>query len=210
MKTTKMMMMKTTWIAAALTAAVLSLHPAAAQKSAKEAEKPQNGDYSALLRGPKHDALTQFEGTWQTTLRIWGHGTPPPESKMEQTVTARWILRNNWLQTDFTQKFPPNNEPFTGHVFRGYNGATENYVAILMSDGDVRETVSTGTYDPAKKMFVFVGPEKDPVTQDTFQRKEIYTFLDGDSYKYELIYVFLDGSDVKAAEGLFTRVKDKK
>jgi hypothetical protein len=207
MKTTQRM----SWIAAALATAVLSLHPAAAQKSAKEAEKPQNAaDYTKLLPGENHKHLSLFAGKWEATLKIWGHGTPPPESSMRQTMDARWILRDNWLQTDFTHQFANSDALFTGHIFRGYNGATENFVAILMSDGDVRETVSTGTYDPAKKTFVFKGPEKDPVTQDTFYRKETYTFVDADHYRYELSYIYQDGSETKAAEGTFTRVKGKR
>ncbi|HYG62844.1 MAG TPA: DUF1579 family protein [Thermoanaerobaculia bacterium] len=201
------------WTAAAalVTAAVLSLHPAAAQKTAKEAEQPQTSpEYAKLLPGENHKPLHPLVGKWEATLRGWGHGSPPPEFTFQQTLDTRWVMRNNWLQTDFTTKFPQVPEPFRGIVYRGYNAATENYVAILLSDGDVRETVSKGTWDPAKKTFVFIGPEKDPVTQDTFQRKEIYTLLDADSFKYQLIYVYQDGSESRAAEGTFTRVKDKK
>jgi hypothetical protein len=192
-------------------AAALSLHPAAAQKTRAEAEKPQDPkNYTALLPGEHHKPLGQFVGDWDATLRVWGHGTPPPETSMRQTLHVRWVMRDNWVQTDYTHKYATVDRPSHGVVYRGYNGATESYVAIILDDGDTRETVSKGTYDAAKKTFVFEGPEKDPYLKDTFTRKETYTFVDNDHYNYTLIYVFQDGSDIKAMEGTFTRVKEKK
>lgn len=204
MKTTRTIALR---IAITGVVAVLSLQPLAAQKSAKEAERTQNPeDYSMLLPGENQKLLDPFVGKWQATLRTWGHGTPPPESSLKQTMDSKWVLNGNFLQTDFTTQFAGSEHVFQGIIYRGYNPADKHHVAILLSNGDARETVSTGSWDAAAKTFTFQGTEKDPHLGDAFVRKEVFRFEKPNEYFYQLFYVFKDGSEIKAAEGTFKRV----
>lgn len=188
--------------------AVLSFHPLAAQKSAKEAEKLQNPeDYKMLLRGENHKLLEPFVGKWEATLRTWGHGTPPPENKMKQTLDARWTLDGMFLQTDFTAEMADPPVAFRGVNYRGYNPALEKFVSIQLSNSDARDIHAIGRYDAATKTFTFEANEKDPHLGDHFVRIDVYTFDGPDQINYQLRYRFDDGSEIKAMEGTFKRVK---
>jgi hypothetical protein len=195
-------------IAITCVVAVLSLQPLAAQKNAKEAEKPQNPeDYKMLLPGENQKLLEPFVGKWEATLRTWGHGTPPPESSMKQTMDTRWVMDGYFLQTDFTSQSAGADAPFQGVIYRGYNPSLQHHVSIQLSNGDAREIVSAGSYDAATKTFTFQSQEKDPHLGDTFVRKDVYTFDGPDQLTYQLRFGFKDGSEIKAAEGTFKRVK---
>ena len=69
-------------------------------------------------------------------------------------------------------------------------------------------TFSTGIYIRKQNSIVFRGTELDPVSGDSFERREVFTFgPDKDKIHYQQFYVFADGTEIKPVEGYYVRVK---
>jgi hypothetical protein len=93
----------------------------------------------------------------------------------------------------------------------GYNGAWRRFSQLFMTDGEPRGPYSKGVYLKAKNALLFTGTEDDPVSGDSYERLDLYTFQDNkDKIGYQLLYRFADGSEMKVVDGTYTRVKDAK
>ena len=95
-----------------------------------------------------------------------------------------------------------------GKTLLGYNGALKKFWQLFLVDGEPRGTYSQGVLLRSKNALVLRGMEDDPVSGDSFERREVYTFVDKDKILYELYYTFVDGSEIKPIQGYLTRVKD--
>lgn len=193
----------------AISALLLTL-PLAAQQTAKEAEQgaANPAEYQKRLKPEdKFEILGRFAGTWQGNLKAWLHGSPPREAAVKDTLEAKWILNDRFLDTHFTTELGP--EVSRGRVTMGYNGATRQFYRIFLADWDPRGTLSTGAYIRSKNALVFQGMEHDPVSGDSFEKRDVFTFVDKDKIFYEQFYSFADGSEIKVIEGHYTRVTGK-
>lgn len=187
--------------------------PASAQTSAKEAEKVQKReDYEkAFGDRTKHKLLEPFLGTFEGTLKTWNHGTPPVEGFMKQTITSEWKWET-FLVSEVTTQFGKSDKElypmvFNELIYRGHNPGTQLFTISRFVQGDPREFPSTGTYDEKTRTFTFEGTEKDPVTGDSFVKKDVVKIVDNDRYDLTIYYRFQDGSEIKAVEGVFKRKK---
>jgi len=208
------MRMKALGLSGWMTAALLTLsYPALAQRTAKEAEIVQKKeDYQKAFGDRKmHHLLDPFVGTFEATLKVWGHGTPPTEGLIKQTVTSRWAY-DAFLVSDVKTRFGRSEEKmapnsFDEVIYRGYNPGEKRFSSFRISQGDPREFPGYGSYDEATKTFTFEGTEKDPVTGDSFVKRELYKVVSNDRIELTIYYRFPDGSQIKAVEGPFLRVQ---
>lgn len=202
--------MRNCWKAWCGIAALLLTLPLSAQQTAKEAELEAGPaeEYKKHLSPPdKFEILGRFVGTWEGTFTAWTHGTPPKQVPMKETLEAKWILKDQFLDTHFSMQFPGNVNQ--GRVTMGYDGAKRHFYRVFLVDYDPRGTFSTGYYIRSKNALVFHGVENDPVSGDTFTKRDVFTFLDKDKIAYAQFYSFADGSEVKVIEGHYTRVSGK-
>jgi hypothetical protein len=197
------------WISAAL---LILSHPVLAQRTAKEAETVQKkADYQkAFGDRTMHHLLDPFVGTFEATLKTWGHGTPPVEGMIKQTVTSHWAY-DAFLVSEVKTRLGRNEKQmapatFDEVIYRGYNPGDKRFSSFRISQGDPREFPGYGRYDEAAKSFTFEGSEKDPVTGDSFVKREVYKVVSNDRIELTVFYRFQDGSEVKAVEGPFLRV----
>lgn len=184
--------------------------PLSAQQTVKEAEK-DTADKAAFLKLIRPEAemeiLGRFVGTWEGTFKVMLHGTPPVEATMKDRLEAKWILGNSFIDTDFAGQF--NDNKMVGRVTMGYNGGKKHFYRIYLADWDPRGTYSIGYYIRSRNALVFKGPEDDPLTGDSFEKRDSFTFVDKDNIYYEQFYTFADGSEVRVMEGTYKRVKEK-
>lgn len=184
--------------------------PLSAQQTVKEAEK-DTADKAAFLKLIRPEAemeiLGRFAGTWEGTFKVMLHGTPPVEATMKDRLEAKWILGNSFIDTDFAGQF--NDNKMVGRVTMGYNGGKKHFYRIYLADWDPRGTYSVGYYIRSRNALVFKGPEDDPLTGDSFEKRDSFTFVDKDNIYYEQFYTFADGSEVRVMEGTYKRVKEK-
>lgn len=185
--------------------------PLSAQQTVKEAEK-DTADKAAFLKLIRPEAemeiLGRFVGTWEGTFKVMLHGTPPVEATMKDRLEAKWILGNSFIDTDFAGQF--NDNKMVGRVTMGYNGGKKHFYRIYLADWDPRGTYSIGYYIRSRNALVFKGPEDDPLTGDSFEKRDSFTFVDKDNIYYEQFYTFADGSEVRVMEGTYKRVSEKK
>lgn len=184
--------------------------PLAAQQTVKEAEKDtaDKAAFSRLIRPEdKMEILGRFVGTWEGTFNILMHGTPPVAATMKDRLEAKWILGDSFIDTEFTSEFRTNKTK--GRVTMGYNGGKKHFYRIFLADWDPRGTYSTGHYIRSRNALVFKGSEDDPLTGDSFEKRDSFTFVDKDKIYYEQFYTFADGSEVRVMEGHYIRVSGK-
>jgi Protein of unknown function (DUF1579) len=206
--------MRKSWKAWVAAVALLTAMPLLAQQTAKEAEKEAGSfeQYDKLLRqSGNHEILARLAGNWQADLKamVWG-GTPFRETSMKDTVNGEMIMGGNFLQVHSSSEIA-GGVPSKTMAIMGYNGADRQFYRLYMSEGEPRGTWSTGVYIKSKDSLVFRGTEHDPVSGDKFEKWDVFTFgADKDKFHYELSYMFADGSEMKVANGDYTRVKDEK
>lgn len=205
--------MKNTWkktcVGTVTAFALLLALPAAGQQSAKESEREAGtlDQYEKLLKpADMHEILGRFVGSWQADMKIIRYGTPPIEDKAKETVDAQWILNDRFVEANYTLSYGGSGSK--GKILIGYNGATKQFTRYNLIDWDSRGTFSTGIYIRKQNSIVFRGTELDPVSGDSFERREVFTFgPDKDKIHYQQFYVFADGTEIKPVEGYYVRVK---
>jgi len=200
--------MRKSWKVCLGLATLLAALPLAAQQTAKEAEKEAGtpAEYERLLKpADKHEILGRLVGRWKGELKVLLYGTPS-EGMMPEEIEAHWIMKENFIEMNTTQRI----RDFEVHakILVGYNGSIKKFYQLYLSDGEPRGSYSLGVHLRSKNALVFRGMEDDPVSGDSFERRDVYTFVDKDKIQYQLFYTFVDGSEIKAIDGFLTRVKD--
>lgn len=195
------------------TAALLAALPLGAQQTAKEAEQhaapPQ--EYDKILKpAAENEILGRFVGKWNANLSVLVYGSPPREVTMKDTFDARWILNDRFVEADYSYDLVGAGVS-NGKIIMGYNGATKEFFRNFLIDWDSRGTFSDGVYIRSKNALVFRGEENDPITGDSFEKREVFTFgPDKDKFYYEQFYRFADGSELRVMWGDYIRVKETK
>lgn len=194
------------WLGAA---ALLAALPLGAQQTAKEAEKhaapPE--EYDKILNpADKQEILSRLVGTWNADLKIVVYG--PSEATMKDTFQAKRILNDRFVELDYTYDLKGGGIS-KGKIIMGYNGATKKYFRTFLIDWDSRGTFSDGVFIRSKNALVFRGEENDPITGDSFVKREVFTFgPDKNKFYYEQFYEFADASEVRVAWGDYIRAKE--
>jgi len=202
--------MRNSWKALVSAALLLAATPLMSQQTAKEAEKEAgNGEqYEKLLKpADKHELMGRFVGTWKGDFKVLLYGTPN-EAAMTHDMIGKWILKDNFLEIDINQDI--KGSKLTTKTLIGYNGSWKRFYHLFLTDGEPRGTYSLGVLLRSKNALVFTGPEDDPISGDSYERRDIYTFVDKDKIGYQLIYRFVDGSEIKVIDGFYTRVQAAK
>lgn len=200
--------MKRSWMASLSlmgVGALLLAMPVTAQQTAKEAEH-EAGDpvaYDKILKpADMHEILGRFVGTWKADFKVLVYGTPPREIGMKETLDAKWILDDRFIEATFDADV--NGK---GKIMMGYNGATKKFFRNFFIEWDSRGTFSQGVYIRSKNQLVFRGMEDDPISGDSFEKRDVFTFgPDKEKIFYQEFYIFADGSEVKPIEGYYVRV----
>lgn len=202
--------MKKSWKALVGVAALLVAVPLMSQQTAKEGEKEAGNpaEYEKILRpADKHEIMGRFVGTWKGDFKVLLYTSPDPAS-MTHEMRGEWILKDNFLELNTRQDI--KGSILTTKTLIGYNGAWRKFYHLFMTDGEPRGTYSLGVLFRAKNALIFTGTEDDPITGDSYERRDVYTFVDKDKIGYQLIYRFLDGSEMKVIDGFYTRVQEAK
>jgi hypothetical protein len=194
----------------AMAAALMTL-PLAAQQTAQDVTKgpsPNLEEFQRRVRpAEQFEILSRFVGNWEGNLTAWIHGQPLKQARIKDVLAAKWILKDSFLDTQFALTIGDTIQK--GRVTMGYNASTHQFFRILMGEWDPRGTSSTGVYVRSKNALAFEGTDHSPITGDTWEKREIFTFLDKDKIAYEQVLVFADGTELKAIEGHYTRMSEK-
>ncbi len=110
--------------------------------------------------GPHHEALNQFVGEWDTTMRMWwgGPGSEAEESSGHSSI--KWILDGRFVQEDMTSTFTmPGPDggmmemEFRGMGLTGYDNFRNMYVSSWADNMTTQLIVGKGVADPRHAVF---------------------------------------------------------
>lgn len=189
----------------------LTALPAMAQKTSSEAARSLEDEARDKAKAmeelqARYKVIDQFAGSWEGTFKIVLQGQPPQEISAPGKMETHWAFDRLWLQGDTTFDLGKAGSAYT-LSFLGFNPGTQQYKRFLLSKGDPREVLETGTWDEATKTFVFQAPIVNYFTNDSFDRRDTLKLLDADRFEYHLEFVFQDKTTIRAIEGVFKRKK---
>ena len=184
--------------------------PVGAQKTAADAARAREVDAEARAKNladaqERYKVLDRFAGNWAGDFKVV-QGSPLKEVSVPGTLEAHWALDNKWLQSETNFQLPEGAK-FQNLSFFGYNSGAKQYKRFVLTSGDSREVLSTGTWDEASATFVFTGPMINPYSGDSFERRDTFRFLDADQIAYKIDFVFQDKTEIHVIEGTFKRKK---
>ena len=192
-------------------AAVSMSVPALAQEK-KPAAPPmtqeQQAQMDAMMKsmtpGAPHQRLAELSGEWTFTNKMWMDPSAPP-TESTGTATNKMILGGRYLQTDQRGVFA--GMPFEGIGTMAFDNVTQKYYSTWIDNMGTALAYSTGTYDPSKRAYSWVGDMPDPTKPGTPLRfREVLTVVDANTHRIDW-YQTQGGKEVKTMEIVYKRKK---
>ncbi len=170
----------------------------------EKAMKAMQEMMAAMTPGAQHKLLDCMLGEWEGWVKFsMAPGETPMESK--GTLSRRWILDGRFIEETVVGEGMTPETPFHGLGLVGYNTIDKRYESAWFENMSTWITTSHGTYDAAKKQFVFEGKMLDPVTRKWADQRSV---IDVSDPNREVMTGWLTGPDGKPwknFEGDFTR-----
>jgi len=150
----------------------------------------------------EHAYLKKYVGTWEAEMKMWSQpGTEPTTGR--GVMKAETIFDGRYVKCDFEATMM--NMPFRGLQITGYDLFQKKYSAVWIDNMSTYFSPTTGTLDPAGKIFTETAVWPDPMTGGTSQVKMVTTWLSDTKYRFEMFMVGPDGKDFKSMEMLYTK-----
>lgn len=160
-----------------------------------------------------HQMLAELNGNWNYTTKFTlSPGAPPQESN--GTAVRKSIMDGRFIVMDVTGKMQmpgPDGKPqemeFKGHGLEGYDNAKKKFVGTWVDNFGTGIMTSLGDWDPATKMFTFVG-EYEPLPGMKQQMHETLKVPDKNHMQFEM-FENQGGQETKTMEINYTRAGSK-
>ena len=104
------------------------------------------------LPGPEHKILEGLAGTYTAKVKAYFDPAKPPEESVG-VLKRKLLMGGRFVQEDYEGKIGP--ETFTGMGLIGYDRLRKKYVITWIDSMSTGFMTSEGTYDPAKKTFIY-------------------------------------------------------
>lgn len=159
-------------------AALLAAAPALIAQEQPKKPAPAAPQEMANPKTKEHDALKDFAGTWDNTVKTEAMpGVPGMEKASETKGTERAELICNGLFLKSTVHGTFNGQPFEGLWVAGYDPFKKVYTSVWVDSNEGCMCTSTGTRDAAKKTWEFSGetPQGPMRSQVTFTGADTFT-----------------------------------
>ena len=154
----------------------------------------------AAQRGPQHDSIARFEGTWKAEVRIW---MDPSSDPMVSTGT----MKNTMILNGFFLEHVYEDDAgyFSGRGFWGYNHVDQRYEGLWI---DVMATclqIDNGQHDSAHDTYTMTGTVTDPMSHRPMKRKSIIRYTDANHHSVEMFIQKENAPEVKVMEIRYAR-----
>ncbi|MGD8453027.1 MAG: DUF1579 domain-containing protein [Phycisphaerae bacterium] len=149
--------------------AVLAMFAGPGWSQDKPATPPAEPQFDEMMakwvevnaKGPEHEHLASFVGTWDAVSRMWpAPGAPVMESKAE--AVFKTILDGRYLQQDYKCDAP--EMAFDGLDLIGYDNLKKKYVSLWIDSMSTGMYLSLGSPDATGKVVTYYGFTDDPMT----------------------------------------------
>jgi hypothetical protein len=200
--------------AVAIGAASFLSAPLAFAQDAKAAEPPKHDAHmdegmkqwmEMNKVGDDHKAMEFMVGTWSCVMNF--KMTPDmPTQESNGTQVNTWVLDNRFIKTDFTGDMAPGMS-FTGVGYTGYNTMRKMYEGVWVDSTTNSISMSTGTYDAAKKVMSMSGEADDMMTGKRKTQRSEYINTGADTYELKMYDNGPDGKEFVTLHIAYTRKK---
>ncbi|HEX5270142.1 MAG TPA: DUF1579 domain-containing protein [Gemmataceae bacterium] len=164
------------------------------KKDAPDEKAAMEAMMKAAMPGEPHRALASLAGSWEQTIKMWmDPSKPPTESK--STSESKMIMEGRYLEDKITGEF--GGMKFLGQSVTGYDNLKKKYTFTWIDNFGTGISTASGTYDPDKKTYTYLGEETDPLSGKTMKTKMVTHVTDKDHYEMDMYHVAGD-KDVKA------------
>jgi len=152
--------------------------------------------------GKQHEALKQFEGTWDAVAKFQGEpGKPAMESK--GTEIATFGMGGFWLTYEY--KGEMNGQPFSGHGAMGYDQQKQKYVGVWLDSMKSGMFHSEGTADAEYKKFTMIVQGYCDAEGKAMTMKQVFEVKNKDAYVLRFIAPNPDGKETEMGTIEYTR-----
>lgn len=167
--------------------------PADDKKAAADEKAAMEAMMKAAQPGEPHKALAGLAGSWEQTIKMWmDPSKPPTESKA--TCESKMIMDGRYLEDKITGDF--GGMKFLGQGLTAYDNLKKKYTFTWVDNMGTGVSTASGTYDPDKKAYTYLGEEIDPLSGKAYKTKMVTHVIDKDKYEMDMYRVAGD-KDVK-------------
>jgi hypothetical protein len=148
----------------------------------------------AATPGEPHKQLAELAGSWDVAVKMWMDPSQPPTDS-KATSESKMIMEGRYLEDNVTGEF--GGMKFLGRAVTGYDNIQKKYMYAWIDNMGTGISIATGSYDPDKKTYTYLGEEIDPLSGQKTKTKSVIHVIDKDNYEEDMYRVVGD-KDVKA------------
>lgn len=154
--------------------------------------------------GEQHEWLAQFEGEWETVMRMWMvPGAEPIEA--EGKASNKMILGGRYLVENYSSDFM--GMPFHGRGTTGFDNNRRLFVGSWIDNMNTGMSLHRGSLDPTGKILTMIGSMDEPTTGEIGKAiKYVTTVNSEDRHTFEA-YEIIYGDPIKVFEMVYERVE---
>jgi hypothetical protein len=152
--------------------------------------------------GDVHKMLAEETGKWDVTMTFWMEpGAEPQVDKA--TADVKMIMGGRYQEMTFTGKMMGMD--WIGKSTVAYNNKSKEITSTFIDNSGTGMMVVKGPYDAEKKSFSLKGETVDPMTGQTVQFREVYTFVDDNTRRMDMFDTKNGKPEYKSLEIVMTR-----
>jgi hypothetical protein len=160
-----------------------------------------------------HKLLADLAGTWSYKVKYWMNPDPKaPPIESSGTSVTKATMGGRYFVTDVTgmMKMPGadgkmKDMPFKGMAVDAYDNVKQKFVNSWIDNTGTGIVMTEGTYDPATKIFTYIG-EMEMMPGMKQKIREMIKIVDKDHHTFEW-YEDRGGQQAKTMEINYTRKK---
>ncbi len=151
--------------------------------SLAEDKKGDAPDGNPTQPGKQHKALAVLAGSWESTIKMWMEPDKPP-TEWKATSESKMIMGGRYLEDKISGEF--GGMKFQGQALTAYDTLKKKYTYAWIDNLGTAISTATGTYDPDKQTYTYLGEETDPASGKTFKTKMVTHVIDKDKYEVDM------------------------
>jgi len=165
-----------------------------------DADKMHEACAAMAVKGPQHDTLGRFAGTWRAEVKLWMDPTAPPQVS-QGTMKCTPVLGGRFLQ----QEYRDDAGMFEGRGFWGYNTVDERYEGFWIDSMATFFQLEHGRHDPKSDTYTMTGTMTDPTSRKTIRKRSVIVYKSPNEHTIEMFFEGQAGRENKAMEIRYTR-----
>ena len=165
-------------------------------------EKKDPPDPSAP--GPEHKVLEDLAGTYSAKVKAFFEPGKPPEESTG-VMKRKLLLGGRYLQEDYEGKL--GTETFSGMGIIGFDKLKKKYVFTWIDSMSTGFMHSEGSYDAAKKTFLYISEDVDPTTGQKMKGRDLLRIDSAEQQTFEMYRRSLEegAKEFKVLEIIYTK-----